>query len=399
MFYQLKKTLVATALLPLAFGCKRENPNQLNTSPVTVAPETNKVQQWLKGNPKALASQKTARKAGTTLPKVTLQWPSAGFDAASRTHWVPADIANTKKSGNTGTTYLVATENGAGQITNGQYLMVLPNAKKKGREAARAFNPAALVGAEKPKNFSGALLYYDVAGQLTSSQVYEAGQLQPQATANLAARDEGQGSPSPNKVQQECGDAIGVPACIDWYWQTYVNGVLAEEDYMYTTCCGGSSGGGSGGSSPSQCQAQLDAMVAEGQVVTNGPITETTVSQTNLEWEKTYKWLVFTAGFWKLYSFDKIRWQRVYYPSTNRNMWEYKSAQHVKLDHEGTTAGGERTYSDNGATFNNTLYTVYVHLDFSVTHKACSINVTNGYYGDTKIVAPNQVVYVQRPGN
>jgi hypothetical protein len=399
MFYKLRKTLVAAALLPLAFGCKRENPNQLSTSPITAAPETSKVQQWLKGNPKALAGLKMARKAGTTLPDFTLQWQDAGFDAASHTHWVPATPANEKRTVSKPSTYLVATENGQGQITDGQYIMVLPNAKKMGASAANGFNHALLAARPNvtPAGFSGALLYYDVAGQLTDSKVYEGGQLQPNATANLAARKtakaaakgEAEEDPSPNTVINNCDGLEN--ECIEWYLQTYVNGELVEEEYQFTTCCNTNGGGNN---SNANCQAQLDAMVAEGQVVTNGPITETTVSQTNLEWAKTYKWLVFTAGFWKLYSFDKIHWKRVYYPSSNQTMWEYKSAEHIKMDHEGTTAGGERTYSDNGATYNNTLYTVYVHLDFGVTNKACGITRSDLYNGETKIVAPNRIQYV-----
>jgi hypothetical protein len=59
--------------------------------------------------------------------------------------------------------------------------------------------------------------------------------------------------------------------CIDWYWETYINGVLVGEVYAFTTCspndacqayaivqenitiksmCGGGSGGASGGESP-----------------------------------------------------------------------------------------------------------------------------------------------------
>ncbi len=40
--------------------------------------------------------------------------------------------------------------------------------------------------------------------------------------------------------------------CIEWYWQTYENGVLVSEQYIFTTCGGqvveeGGGGGGSGG--------------------------------------------------------------------------------------------------------------------------------------------------------
>jgi hypothetical protein len=403
MFYQLKNTLVAAMLLPLAIGCKRENPNQMGTSPITVAPETHKVQQWLNGNPKTLtalrANQQAVRKAGNSLPNFTLRWPLAGFDAATRTHWVPATFANTKVAGGKPNTYLIATENAQGQITGGQYIMVLPNAKKMGKGQAD-FEPVALLGTEKPRDFSGAILYYDVQGQLTGSKVYEAGQVQLKTTANLAARDLGQGSPSPNKVIRECGEALGIPVCIDWYWQTYVNGVLVDEDYMFTTCCSGTSGGGSGVNNNGECQAQLDAMVAAGSVVSNAPIEETTVSITNTEWIKNYSWKIFSAAnTWGLLSYDKGTLEKVYYPSSNKTFWEYKAFEHTKIGEAGFTAGGSRSFADLGATINKTRYTVYEQVDFSVTNNYRLCNVTNVYNATNKFTAPNQVLYVNKQSN
>ena len=41
--------------------------------------------------------------------------------------------------------------------------------------------------------------------------------------------------------------AEGEGFCIDWYWQTWVNGELIDETPLYTTCnCGGGGGGGTG---------------------------------------------------------------------------------------------------------------------------------------------------------
>ena len=275
MFHHIKNTLIATVLLPLAFGCKREKPNQLGTNTTTTTPETSKVQQWLKGNPKALTGQKVGQKVGSTLPNFTLQWKDAKFDATARTHYVPAIFTNTKAAGSKSNTYLVATENEQGHVTGGQYVMVLPNAKKMGKGLA-GFDPVALLGTENPKGFSGALLYYDVRGQLTGSQVYEAGQLQPKATANLAARDDAEDDPDPNYVVQECGNLTGTSPCIEWYWQTYVNGVLIAEDYMFTTCCGGSCGGGGTGVANSPAITSCDRTQAQAQSIIQGISLENT---------------------------------------------------------------------------------------------------------------------------
>lgn len=378
MFYKLRKTLVAAALLPLALGCKRENPNQLGADPVTATTKTNKVQQWLKGNPKALTGLRqtntVGQKVGTTLPSFTLQWQAAKFDAAAHTHWVPAVFANTKQAGGQANTYLVATENEQGQITGGQYIMVLPNTKKMGKGNS-SYSPIAMLAEKKPTSFNGALLYYDVQGQLTGSQVYDAGQLQPKATANLAARDEGQGSPSPNKVQLECGNLTGTSPCIEWYWQTYVNGVLVAEDYMFTTCCGGSGGGGSGnGNAVAECQASFNTFVAQGKAI-NGVPTEISGAQTTTRWPKTYKWMIYDAVTWFLISYEKAVWKKVYYPSSGQNLWEFESFVHDRVEAEGTNIGGVRSFSLIGTPEPNMQkYSTYLRIDYKVKHTPmCSL--------------------------
>lgn len=390
MFYQLKNSLVAALLLALALGCKREVLMDKSTHALANDATANKVQQWLKAQP---PQQVGVRKAHTALPKLTLQWEAIGFDAATNTHWVPAVMGNGQQGKSFAKAYLMATKNGEGQITGGQYIMVLPNAQKMGKGAAAvvAHTPAALLATDKPRDFSGALLYYDTQGLFTGSEVYEAGQLLPQSTANLAARDGAEGDPDPNYVIQECGGATGTSPCIEWFWQTYVNGVLVSEDYINTTCCGGTSGGGSG----TDCQAQLDAMVAAGEVVTNSPITETTESITNAEWKKRYSWVIFTAAnTWSLISYERAVLEKVYYPTSNQSLWEYKTFEHSGIAEAGFVAGGSRSFKDLGATINKTKYTAYVQVDFSVTASSMTCNVTNVYNGNKRFVAPNTITFV-----
>lgn len=375
MYYQLKNTLVAAVLLPLAFGCKRENLHDFNANPVAAAPATNKVQQWLKDNP---GRQRTAvQRARTTLPNFTLQWQDAQFDAAARTHWVPATATPTKQAGAKPNTYLVATENEQGQITGGQYIMVLPNTQKMGKDKTD-YGLLAMLARTKPAEkagYSGALLYYDIQGQLTGSQVYDAGQLQPKATANLAARDAADADPDPNYVVQECGGAIGTNPCIEWFWQTYVNGVLVSEDYINTTCCGGNSGGGSGNDNAfAECQASFNTFVGQGKAV-NGAPTEISGTQTATRWPKTYKWMIYDAVTWFLISYEKAVWKKVYYPSSGQNLWEFESFVHEKVEDEGTSIGGVRTYSVVGTPEPNMQkYSTYLRIDYKVKHTPiCSL--------------------------
>jgi hypothetical protein len=244
MFYKLKKTLVAAALLPLALGCKRESLNEQNTSPTSTP--THKVQQWLNGQsaPKGTAA---SRVPGSTMPKNALQWGQATFNKNSATHFIPASLAQEAPGNPYARAGLVATEDAQGQVTAGHYMVVVPNRQKMGDAAAKYYNLARLYQPqpqEQPTGFSGAVLYYNTAGLPTASRVYNNGQPQQGTTAALAAKPQPAGSDA-NKVQRNC-DGPGSEGCIDWYYQTFVNGTLVYEEYLFTTCCGGISGGGSG---------------------------------------------------------------------------------------------------------------------------------------------------------
>src|SRR5262249_19594081 len=48
------------------------------------------------------------------------------------------------------------------------------------------------------------------------------------------------------------------PVGIDWYWQHWVNGVLEDEEYLYTTCPCGTTGGGGGGGGTGNSGAAVD---------------------------------------------------------------------------------------------------------------------------------------------
>jgi hypothetical protein len=240
MFYQLKNALVAAMLLPLAIGCKREGVTTAATEPTV----QHKVQQWL--NTQARPTGAASRIVGSELPKNTLQWELARYSKTAATHFIPAALLQEGKGNPYVRAGLFATEDAKGQISAGHYIVVIPDQQKMGKEAAQYYNLARLYQPqpqEPPTGFSGAVLYYNSTGQPTTNRVYSNGQWQQGATAVLIAK------PLPadadaNKVPRNC-DGPSQEGCIDWYYQTYVDGVLVYEEYQFTTCCN-SSGGGSG---------------------------------------------------------------------------------------------------------------------------------------------------------
>ncbi len=381
---------IATGTMALT-GCKKET---LTDQPINAADNlaAQKVQQWLKAQPQPLA--KRGRKAGTTLPMLYLDWPTASFNTATGTYRVNTTLGN-----GTAQAYLVATQNKAGQITGGQYLLVLPDRKKMGDAAAKAYNPAALLANAVPRNFSGALLHYSTDGLYTGSQVYSEGQLLPNATANLATRDDADSDPDPNNVVLECGDAIGVTACIDWYWQTYVNGVLEFEDYFATTCCGGTSGGGNGGgvSAEQACANDLAAFVSQGQAE-EGPTDVTYTPVGPNAWEAKYAWRIYrdAPNQYEILSFETGIMRR---PNPNAG-FEFESLRHDYIRHNGyIRSGGTRTYQDMGATTSinsaNRL-SANINLNFSVTSCVpCNNNIkrTEAFYKSKTFSVIGAVVY------
>jgi hypothetical protein len=375
-------------ILALAFGCKREPvpspmPNQL---------ETQQLQQWLQKQPTAnLLGGKTGN-TFNTLPKHTVLWGQTVQRQGQYT--VPLALAHEGSIALNVQAALVVTTDAAGQISGGQYVVVVPDAKTMGQAATGQDWLAQL---EKPA-FSGAVLYYNTARTPTDSKVYKNGQLLPKAKALLTGKAQaatpkqlgaGKNTTSNNRPPEPCE---GTLVSIDWYWQTFVDGVLVSEEYLFTTYECQAGGGGGGGTIALGCQAQLEAMVAAGTVMNNSPVTETTDMETDHEFVKRYSWKLFSAGSWGLISYEKGVLERVTYPNNTR-LWEFKSFDHMSIGEAGMGIGGTYSFADLGATINKTKYTAYVQVDFSVTYKTCTLSLTNVYNGNNKFVAPNRIVY------
>ena len=82
--------------------------------------------------------------------------------------------------------------------------------------------------------------YYFISNNITGNQVI--------TKKNTAYP--GNSHETENRNLPPAGCENGEPVCIDWYWQTYENGILIDEEYLYTTCdCVVTGGGGGNGNS------------------------------------------------------------------------------------------------------------------------------------------------------
>jgi hypothetical protein len=164
-----------------------------------------------------------------------------------------------------------------GAFTSGKYVYVLKN-----KEAAAAAVPYSVLQEiletkKAPAGFSGSVLEYNLKHELITALTFVNGkfdeakveQVNSRPKLNNAAASKGQEIVSNNVDPCQGAEQY----CIDWYWQTFIDGVLVYEDYLFTTCHCGQGGGGSSGSgntsvvlcnlTEAQAQAALNAITVE----------------------------------------------------------------------------------------------------------------------------------------
>jgi hypothetical protein len=372
-------------VMSVVFTACKKNETMEPASPGSEA-VVQKAKDWFIKESNRVAQDKPAT-GNLVFRNVQPQWNHAIYFAADKQLIIPADInSNGESQVANATRYLVLDENSAGNARSGHYLYILGN----GSQNVPA-DPGLVSGKKLPEHFTGTLVRYSMDGRFISSRHYENGVLaaqQDKLTQRTGFADPGSQSIVP--VDETCHTET-----IDWYWQTYVNGVLVYEEYLYSTTtivCDPSGGGGSGGGGIS-CEQQLQNMIEQG-VAISGPAYSVGEVVNGDNWVKPYNWAIFRAGTWGLLSYEQATLQKKHYPN-NLDRWEYTSFNHIKIAAAGASVGGTRTFEDNGATINiSPIGTrVDVRIDFSVTLKVCNIPaVTNPYNANKVFFAPNTVV-------
>lgn len=242
-----------------------------------------------------------------------------------------------------------------------------------------------------PSDFDGAIIKYDKENNLVSSKHFEHGILSNKTDKIQVKQSSAEGPvTSYAPLPSGCGYII-----IDWYWQTYVNGVLVDEEYLYTTqvvLCG--DGSGTGGGEGTVCE-QAQNFLNEGSVQ-SGAVSSIDVFNNGFTWKKSYNWMIFHSGTWGLLSYEQATFEKIHYQSNNTNRWEFIDFKHQKITPVGSNIGGTRTFEDLGATINTMpgRTGVWERIDFSVTSTPlnCFASETRAWNGEKLFIAPNTVV-------
>lgn len=168
---------------------------------------------------------------------------------------------------------------------------------------------------------------------------------------------------------QSCEEQGGIVIEIQWWYQTYVDGVLVYEEYLYSTyeCWGGGGGGGGGGGTvpptPEQlCQIKSDMFVAAGNAVSE--VVSSSVTEGPLEKTIYHNWKFFNAVTWGIYSYEKVRFKR----RSIRLGWEFQEYTSLGDAAIGTSIGGTRQYHIISKEAENKVIAAKVSIQFTVTH-------------------------------
>ncbi|MGG9961612.1 hypothetical protein [Ferruginibacter sp. SUN106] len=320
---------------------------------------------------------------------ISFNLEKASYYLDSRTSIVPIDLVSVDKKIAT-TKYFVTKTDENGKVNAENYYVILSAGKNN-----VAVTPDLLSGKKISADFDGAIIRYDKDNNFVSSNHFENGNLSPK-TDKIEVRKSKSPEPTPGYAPLNQGCSY---ITVDWYWQTYVNGVLVNEEYLYTTqivVCedGDGSGGGTGSTTCEQAQAFLNAGSAQ-----SGTLNSVDVFNNGMIWKKTYNWLIFQAGTWGLLSFDQATFEKIHYASNNTDRWEFIDFQHQHLAEIGANIGGTRTFLDLGATINILpgRTSVWDRVDYSVTSKPlnCLPAVTTVLNSQKSFNAPNTFVIVE----
>ncbi len=253
-----------------------------------------------------------------------------------------------------------------------------------------------------PKGFGGAIFKYDLKNNLIFNKHFVEGKVSTKTdiikikkNINFISVEPIGNEPVENNAPLDKGCSY---ITIDWYWQTWENGILVNEEFLYSSnvpfCNGGTGGGGGGGS---ESCAQINENFVNQGAATSGTITTRDDFNNGSIWRRSYNWPIFTAGTWGLLSYEKGTLEKVHYSSNNTDRWEFTDFTHVRIAEAGTVLGGSRTFVDVDNTINISASrtSAWVRIDFSVTSKANCLPGTPlaiPYNSNKTFTAPNIII-------
>jgi len=202
---------------------------------------------------------------------------------------------------------------------------------------------------------------------------------------------------SSNYEAENCEANGGTIVTIEWYYQTWVNGILVNEEYLFTTheCWGGGGGGGGaggGGGNGSNCNTAIEDFANLGYSV------EQTVSRNEVIDNNTatiyYDWIIYKAITWGIMSREKV----VFYRNASNKPWNRSEYTHLGDSPTGMVIGGTRTYTIQYIQPTDYAISCKVEIGFSVTSSlvcaGSSISLITAHTASSLIKAPLSHVVV-----
>lgn len=230
--------LVLLVLIGMLAGCKKDS---IAANEETLVSEKGiaNLKSWYngKGNVDAMVT------ANQNTPNIgTLDWDATIYNRSSNAYITPIINLAQKK----GFTYLVAYADNDGSIQSGKHVFIFVNSAETKLLLSSKINAGFIEGSLVPNDFSGVIIDQDLQNKYISSKHFENGKVNATKKDDVVYK-------SKTKVYEQLKNNIEPdpnvapdPSCIDWYWQTWIDGVLVNEEYQFTTCNAGGGGGGGG---------------------------------------------------------------------------------------------------------------------------------------------------------
>jgi len=329
------KTLISSFLLAsiiafVLFGCKKTD---LNGSHINSKEDLNKdAKNWLSNQPDFSNTHKFLVDGRLVEVIQTIEWEKLVCFNECRTQVIPVrlgaisnNIPNLK--------YLVIKRDDRGGILGAKYYFVLNEDVLLKQLRNVEITPDLLEARLIPENFNGAIIELNLDNTTTSSSHYRAGVL-TNKTDKIVIKIKEESGTSQNYVDPEDGCEHTV---IEWYWQTWVNGVLVSEEYLYSTTeitCPPGGGGSSGSSSTCSDLTLAQVHTLMGTITTealsnigasHGP-TQVDEETGRIEKNNNPTWEFYKANFFLGYF---ARYTAYYtgrvYKNSNNDFWKWNN--------------------------------------------------------------------------
>jgi len=374
-----KLLLVAGTAAMLFLSCKKTTPGE--TAPGIIAGSPGlPIQNWFD---KASAGAASTFHFADGIPC----WKDLKFIPSTRSAIVPVTLAGKYfNNENLADKYLVIQQDQQGKITDGYYLYVLGKGSKPAPDKH-------LLQGNPPLSFTGAVVRTDFEGHILTSKHYKDGFATGNTNKFVQKKHKNNGSEPPSLAPLDPGCTY---VTIDWYWQTFVDGVLVAEDYLFSSqeiqC---PAGGGGGNSTGENIYAAAEAFINEGRATSILISNEMQEMPGGLRIIARPNWKIYHAGTWGVFSYETIIWERT---STNL-AFSYASASSRGFTTLGTSIGGTREFNIVSKDYLSTHPTrVVVDVDYTITHKPNMIlgvvvnPISMGHHSSKIFFAPVQIV-------